>query len=85
DDAQRESLPGCRATVQGAGLKLTLTERFRIWALDCTEKNISISFSTTSKNFPRDLATSLVTGLFILIPYYLFYVFIFLREKRGHL
>ncbi|WP_343722471.1 hypothetical protein [Herbaspirillum seropedicae] len=85
DDAQRESLPGCRATVQGAELKLTLTERFRIWALDCPEKNISISFNTTSKDFPRDLAIRLLTGLFFLIPYYLFYVFIFLREKRGHL
>nr|WP_198980736.1 hypothetical protein [Herbaspirillum sp. ASV7] len=84
-DAQRQSLPGCLATVQGAPLKLTPTERFRVWALDCPEKNISISFDTTSKPFPQDLADRLVIGLVFFIPYCLFYVVIFLREKRGHL
>ncbi len=84
-DAQRQSLPGCLATVQGAPLKLTLTKRFRIWALDCPEKNISINFNTTSKNFSKDLTASVVIGLCLFIPYYLLYVFIFLREKRGHL
>ena len=84
-DTQRQSLPGCRATVQGAPLKMTLTARFRIWALECPEKNISISFDTTSKGFPQDLTGRLVIGLVFLIPYYLFYVVIFLREKRGQL
>jgi hypothetical protein len=84
-DAQRQSLPGCIATIQGAPLKLTLTARFRIWALECPEKNISINFRTTSKSFPQDLRARLVIWLVFLVPYYLFYGFIFLREKRGHL
>ena len=84
-DAQRQSLPGCLATVQGAPLKLTITERFRVWTLDCPEKNISINFNTTSKTHSRDLRSSLVIGLCLLIPYYFFCAFVFLREKRGHL
>ena len=84
-DAQRQSLPGCLAKVQGAPLKLTLTERFRIWALDCPERNISISFNTTSKSHSEGLTTRLEIGLFVVIPYYLFYLFIFFREKRGQL
>ncbi|MBG7617926.1 hypothetical protein I5R65_00475 [Herbaspirillum sp. AP02] len=84
-DAQRKSLPGCMATVQGAPLKLTLTDRFRIWALDCPEQHISITFHATSKSQPNRLTASLVIWLIFLIPYYLFYVFIFLREKRGQL
>ncbi|WP_443115557.1 hypothetical protein [Herbaspirillum seropedicae] len=84
-DAQRQSLPGCMATVQGTPLKLTLTERFRIWALECPEQNISINFQTTSKSHSKRLTASLVIVLSLLIPYYLLYAFVFLREKRGHL
>lgn len=84
-DAQRQSLPECLATIQGAPLKLTLTKRFRIWALDCHEQDISISFHTTSKSHPKRLTASLVIGLCLLIPCYLFYVVVFLREKRGQL
>ena len=84
-DDQRKSLPGCLATIQGAPLKLTITQRFRVWTLDCPEKAISINFDNTSKNHSENLSIRLVLGLFVLIPYYLFYGFIFLREKRGHL
>lgn len=84
-DAQRKSLPGCLATVQGAPLELTLTRRFRVWALDCPEQDISISFRSTSKSHPKRLTARLLIGLCLLVPYYLLYLFIFLREKRGHL
>ncbi|HZG19302.1 MAG TPA: hypothetical protein VE092_04730 [Herbaspirillum sp.] len=84
-DAQRKSLPGCMATVQGAPLKLTPTERFRVWTLDCPERDISVNFEATSTRHSRDLMSSLMIGLCLLTPYYLFYAFIFIREKRGQL
>ncbi|MCI1014357.1 hypothetical protein HWE04_10890 [Herbaspirillum sp. C7C2] len=84
-DAQRQSLPGCMATIQGAPLKLTLTKRFRIWAINCPEKNLSISFNSTSKSHSERLTARLAMGLFVLVPCYLFYSVIFLREKRGQL
>ncbi|MET3432231.1 hypothetical protein ABIC71_001717 [Herbaspirillum seropedicae] len=84
-DAQRESLPGCMATVQGAPLKLTLTKRFRIWSLDCPEKNISINFNTTSKSHAERLLPSLLIALCIFLPCGLLQTLVFLREKRGRL
>lgn len=84
-DAERESLPGCLATVQGAPLRMTLTKRFRIWSLDCPEKDIRIDFKTTSKSFAEDLNVRLLIVLCLLILTSLTHAVIFLREKRGHL
>lgn len=36
-DEQRESLPGCQATVQGTPIHFTFDDRFRVWALECPQ------------------------------------------------
>ena len=84
-DAQRESLPGCLATVQGAPLMLTPTDRFRIWTLDCPHKSINIDFSATSKRHAQDLNERLLISLGVLLACSLMNLLVFLREKRGHL
>jgi hypothetical protein len=82
-DEQRELLPGCNATVQGTPVSWTFNDRFRVWALNCPQRGITISLDRTSEQHLKDggLSPVLVAGTCLC---YLFILVIFLRERRGN-
>ena len=81
---ERERLPGCLATVRGAPLLWTFTDRFRVWELDCPEQKIRIGLEKTNR--AQLLAAGFLDGFVVLITgWFVFGFVIFLREKRGNL
>ena len=83
-DQERERLPGCLAIVRGTPLRWTINDRFRVWELDCPEREIQISLEKTIRGYvlPKYFE---VFSLMILSGFHMFIFVIYLREKRGNL
>lgn len=82
-DEESRRLPGCQATVRGAPLIWTISERFRVWELSCPDKDVQIGTDKTGHEFDVGQRVDLISSL-IVIPIWLFFnCFVFLLEKRG--
>ena len=83
-DEQRERLPGCLATVRGVPLRWTITDRFRVWEMDCVSQGIHIGLNKTVQD--HTVPWDFNVFLFVLYSGVHFFIFvIYLREKRGNL
>ena len=86
-DAQRVALAGCEATVSGETLRYLLSPRYRIWTLDCPEKNIHIKFAQTKRGHQLRAETSLFSFHWlptIICGLALSFIFVVFRlETRG--
>lgn len=88
-DAEREALPGCRAVVRGEALRYTVQARYRIWSLDCPEKDIHIGFDKSKKQYLNWVSMRARSfhwlPMILWIPWLLLILIVFLKEKRGTL
>ena len=82
---ERERLPGCQATVRAAPLRWAITDRFRIWELDCPEEGIHIGMDKTIRASLSWIETGNYVAWFIFPIVYLFCLVIYFRERRGNI
>mgnify|MGYP000911886679 CR=1 FL=1 len=80
---QRLALVGCRAKVQVAPVRWTLTDRYRVWSLSCPSTGFYVGVDQTAQDLRRSLRATVVAN-WLSAPLFLLMVFIvFIREKRG--
>ena len=81
----RERLTGCLATVSGTPLGWTISDRFRIWEIDCPEEGIHIGMDKTISYIKKRIDARISLGILFTPFLFLFCLAIYSRERRGNL
>lgn len=81
--AQRQALVGCHATVHGALMRWTFTDRYRVWGLSCPAANFEVGIDQTFPYLNKHARSVMFLLANLLILVFPFGVVLFLREKRG--
>lgn len=80
----KKRLPGCQGQVQIVPLRLTVSERYRVWSMNCGDTQLS--FETTATSLARQLQHSKWTLLLYLVGASLITAFVYrldLKESKG--
>lgn len=80
---QLRLLKECDIQVRGKPIKGVLSDRFRIWELDCPSKRIRVDYETIKRDFLISKKSSFQANLILLPWFCLIFFILFIREKRG--
>lgn len=82
-DEHRKNLPGCRAEIHGLPMRWTTRDRYRVWALNCPDKEIQIPMDLVVKDYQLSL-NARRSGWFVPLACLVLLLTLFIQECKGN-